>query len=34
MDCLFCKITNGNVPCYKIYEDEFTLAFLDIAKDV
>lgn len=34
MNCLFCKIINGEIPCYKIYEDEYTLAFLDIAKDV
>lgn len=33
-DCLFCKIIKGEIPCYKIYEDEYTLAFLDIAKDV
>ncbi len=30
MDCLFCKIVNGNIPCKKIYEDDFVLAFLDI----
>ena len=34
MDCLFCGIANGKVPNYKIFEDEFTLAFLDIANDV
>ena len=33
-NCLFCKIIKGEIPCYKIYEDEYTLAFLDIAKDV
>lgn len=33
MDCLFCKIINGEIPSYKIYEDEYTYAFLDIAKD-
>ena len=32
-DCIFCKIINGEIPCYKIYEDEETLAFLDIASD-
>ena len=31
--CIFCKIINGEIPCYKIYEDEDTLAFLDIADD-
>ncbi len=30
-DCLFCKIVAGNIPCYKVYEDERTLAFLDIS---
>ncbi|MFH1610996.1 MAG: HIT family protein [Patescibacteria group bacterium] len=29
-DCLFCKIINGEIPCYKIYEDEHTFVFLDI----
>lgn len=29
-DCLFCKIIKGEVPSQKIYEDEFTYAFLDI----
>lgn len=30
MDCLFCKIIAGEIPCYKVYEDESVLAFLDI----
>lgn len=30
MDCLFCKIVAGEIPCHKVYEDENTLAFLDI----
>jgi len=30
-NCLFCKIIKGKVPSYKIYEDEYTYAFLDIA---
>ena len=29
-DCIFCKIINGELPCYKVYEDENFLAFLDI----
>lgn len=33
MDCIFCDIISKKIPCYKIYEDEDTLAFLDIAKD-
>ena len=32
-DCLFCKIIKGEIPCYKIYEDKYTLAFLDISND-
>lgn len=31
-DCLFCKIVNGELPSAKVYEDENTLAFLDIAQ--
>lgn len=34
MDCIFCKIIKGDIPSYKIYEDEYTYAFLDIARDV
>lgn len=29
-DCIFCKIIKGEIPCAKVYEDKFTLAFLDI----
>ena len=29
-DCIFCKIIKGELPCYKIYEDDNFLAFLDI----
>ena len=32
-DCVFCKIIKGEIPSYKIYEDEKVYAFLDIAKD-
>ena len=34
MDCIFCKIIKGEIPSYKIYEDEYTFVFMDIAKDV
>jgi histidine triad (HIT) family protein len=27
---LFAKILRGELPCYKVYEDDKTLAFLDI----
>lgn len=30
MDCLFCKIINGDIPSTKVYEDEFVYAFRDI----
>lgn len=33
MDCLFCKIIAGEIPSYKIYEDEYVFAFLDINPD-
>ena len=33
-NCLFCKIIKGEIPCYKIFEDEYTIAFLDISKDI
>lgn len=33
-DCIFCKIINGEMPSYKIYEDDFCLAFLDISNDI
>jgi histidine triad (HIT) family protein len=29
-DNIFAKVLRGEVPCHKIYEDEDTLAFLDI----
>ena len=31
MDCLFCKIIEGAIPSNKVYEDEWCLAFHDIA---
>jgi len=29
-DCLFCKISRGEIPCSKVYEDDEVLAFHDI----
>lgn len=29
-DSIFTKIIKGEIPCYKIYEDDKTIAFLDI----
>lgn len=31
MDCVFCKIVAGEIPAKKVYEDDYYLAFLDIA---
>lgn len=30
MDCIFCKIANGEIPSSKVYEDDEILAFDDI----
>ncbi|HHZ17685.1 MAG TPA: HIT family protein [Acholeplasmataceae bacterium] len=30
--CVFCKIAQGEIPSYKIYEDENFIAILDIAQ--
>ncbi|MCI9648293.1 histidine triad nucleotide-binding protein [Oscillibacter sp.] len=30
-DCLFCKISAGEIPSAKVYEDELCYAFSDIA---
>lgn len=30
MASVFTKIIQGEIPCYKVYEDDKTLAFLDI----
>lgn len=32
MNCVFCQIVDGNIPSYKIYEDENVLAILDISQ--
>jgi len=29
-DCIFCKISKGEIPAEKVYEDEDILAFKDI----
>ena len=31
MDCLFCKIAAGEIPSTKVFENEYVLAFEDIA---
>ncbi len=30
MDCLFCKIGNGEIPSYTVYENEYVRCFMDI----
>ena len=30
MDCIFCKIINGDIPSYTIYENDYVKCFLDI----
>ncbi|NLZ61850.1 MAG: HIT family protein [Acholeplasmataceae bacterium] len=32
MDCIFCRIINGEIPSYKFYEDEDMIAILDISQ--
>ena len=29
-NCLFCRLVAGELPCYKVYEDDKVMAFLDI----
>ena len=30
MDCIFCKIANGEIPSKKVYEDDTVIAFHDL----
>lgn len=30
MDCIFCRIVAGEIPSHRVYENDSTLAFLDI----
>lgn len=30
MDCIFCKIINGDIPCRKVYEDDLVISFMDV----
>ncbi len=34
MDCIFCKIMNGDIPSYTLYEDDIVKVFLDVNPDV
>ena len=29
-DCVFCAIAAGEIPCFKVFEDDFALAYLDM----
>ncbi|MBP9192486.1 MAG: HIT domain-containing protein, partial [Ignavibacteria bacterium] len=29
-NCIFCKVVKGDIPSYKIYEDEKFIAILDL----
>ena len=31
-DCVFCKIVAGQIPSTRVYEDEHTLAFMDLGQ--
>ena len=31
-DCVFCKIVAGQIPSTRVYEDEHTVAFMDIGQ--
>lgn len=33
-NCIFCKIVNGQIPSFKIFEDKNYLAFFDISQFV
>ena len=30
MDCVFCRIRDGQIPSTRVYEDDRTIAFMDI----
>ena len=30
MNCIFCKIVNGDIPSYTLYEDDIVKVFLDV----
>lgn len=33
MNCIFCKIANGEIPSYTLYEDDIVIVFMDINPD-
>lgn len=34
MNCIFCKIVNGDIPSYTLYEDDIVRVFLDVNPQV
>ena len=34
MECLFCKIINGEIPSFKLYEDDFVMVIMDAYPNV
>lgn len=34
MDCIFCKIMNGDIPSFTLYEDDIVKVFLDVNPSV
>ena len=34
MDCIFCKIANGEMPSYKLYEDDEVMVIMDAYPNV
>ena len=33
MDCIFCKIIDGEIPSKKVYEDELVIVIMDVNPD-
>ena len=31
-ECIFCKLVKGEIPAAKVYEDDLTIAFMDIGQ--
>ena len=31
-DCVFCRIVAGEIPAHRVYEDDLTIAFMDIGQ--
>ena len=34
MECLFCRIANGELPSYKLYEDDLVMVIMDAYPNV